>query len=130
MNEQDVQSSLDEMLRDKRFVRLKQQRKQLCFQSDSQPVPLPQELMSLPPVPYRIAKALDPAFYRNVEMDLWLQEEKRNTPAGESEVTMLPISTRCLLTLPHDPDRKQVCFVVSRTQGFQVQVFVPLLRKK
>ncbi|XP_053398650.1 OTU domain-containing protein 4-like isoform X2 [Mercenaria mercenaria] len=29
-----------------------------------------------PPVPYRIAKALDPCIYRNVELDIW-EEEKR-----------------------------------------------------
>ncbi|XP_041358973.1 uncharacterized protein LOC121375536 [Gigantopelta aegis] len=31
---------------------------------------------STPPLPYRIAKALDPAFFRNVELDI-IQEEKR-----------------------------------------------------
>ncbi|XP_052283350.1 OTU domain-containing protein 4-like isoform X2 [Dreissena polymorpha] len=29
-----------------------------------------------PPVPYRIAKALDPSIYRNVELDIW-EEERR-----------------------------------------------------
>ena len=31
---------------------------------------------STPPLPYRIAKALDPDFFRNVELDI-IQEEKR-----------------------------------------------------
>ena len=32
-----------------------------------------------PPLPYRIAKALDPVLYRNVELDI-VQEEKRGEP--------------------------------------------------
>jgi len=29
-----------------------------------------------PPLPYRIAKALDPVIYRNVQLDIW-EEQKR-----------------------------------------------------
>lgn len=36
----------------------------------------------IPPLPYRIAKALDPTLYRNVELDI-VQEEKR----GETDFT-------------------------------------------
>ena len=35
-----------------------------------------------PPVPYRIAKALDPCIYRNVELDIW-EEEKRGNKASD-----------------------------------------------
>ncbi|KAL5011268.1 hypothetical protein ScPMuIL_009819 [Solemya velum] len=35
-----------------------------------------------PPVPYRIAKALDPDIYRNVELDIW-EEEKREIQLRE-----------------------------------------------
>lgn len=118
------------MLRDKKFVRLKEKRKQLCHQSDGELVYFPDELISLPPVPYRVAKALDPAFYRNVEMDLWLQEhEIRGTSGSEGSCGAPAIRTRCLITSPYDPDRKLVCFVVSNEKAFQVHVYVPSLRK-
>lgn len=149
MDEKDIQNSLDQvifvidtdriiysdyilqMLRDKKFVRLKQRRKQLCYRSSSKTVHMPDELMSLPPVPYRVAKALDPAFYRNVEMDLWLQEnEGRGTSGSEGPCGTPAISTRCLIASPHDPDRMLVCYVASKAQGFQVQVFVPSLQKR
>lgn len=29
-----------------------------------------------PPFPYRVAKALDPVVYRNIEYDVWLEERK------------------------------------------------------
>lgn len=130
MDEQEIQISLDEMLREKRFARLKLQRKQLCHQTENESVSLPLELMSLPPIPYRIAKALDPSSYRNVEMDLWLQQEKRSRLTPESEWSPLPLNTRCLFTPPQDASRKLVCFVVSKVHGCQVQVFVPSLKKK
>lgn len=37
-----------------------------------------------PPVPYRIAKALDPVIYRNTELDIW-EEDQRGMNETDSE---------------------------------------------
>lgn len=45
----------------------------ICLQEDQ----LKQQMrMRGPPFPYKVAKILDPAIYRNIEYDSWLEEKK------------------------------------------------------
>ena len=34
--------------------------------------------LSYPPFPFRVAKSLDPDFYRNAQFDIWLDQKKGN----------------------------------------------------
>ena len=82
-----------------------------------------------PPLPYRIAKALDPALYRNVELDI-VHEEKRGelltipTAGWGLSFCMLPIPTAgwglsfCMLTIPTAGWGLSFCMLTIPTAGW------------
>ncbi|XP_071848126.1 uncharacterized protein [Apostichopus japonicus] len=45
-------------------------------ESASEPAEMDERLKKRPPLPYRVAKALDPEMYRNVEFDSWNENKK------------------------------------------------------
>lgn len=130
MNASAIQKSLDDMLRQKTYLNLKRQRKNLAYVTEDGS--LPPGLEKLPPIPYRVAKALDSQFYRNVEMDLWLQDQRNSPPLSphQTETRAVTVGSRCRISLPDDPFKKLLCYVVSKSHGSQVQVYVPSFGRK
>ena len=121
MKVEEMEKSLDQMLREKTFVRLKQQRKQSGKQS-----PLRPELLSLPPIPYRVAKALDPGSYRNVQMDLWLRQASSKVPSAKA----VQDKKRWLLPVARDTRDMLSRHSVPPMQGHKIKAFVPQLHGK
>ncbi|XP_063976158.1 protein ovarian tumor locus-like [Diachasmimorpha longicaudata] len=58
------------------------------------------------PFPYRIAKALDPNIYRNIEFDIWheLRKEVRSTGWTRWNDSELQIGAKCLVQLDNDKE--------------------------
>ncbi|XP_046368681.1 uncharacterized protein LOC124143683 isoform X2 [Haliotis rufescens] len=88
---------------------------------------------STPPLPYRIAKALDPVFFRNVELDI-IQEEKREaklrTQQGKDFNGFAP-GDKCQVLLASHTDRLYNAHIqhLSENQG-PVEVFIEELGEK
>ena len=70
-NEQDITAGIEKMMTERHFAKLKIKRKRYSRGLLPDQV-MPSQIMALPPFPYKIAKALDMTFYRNVMFDLWL----------------------------------------------------------
>ncbi|KAL3234065.1 hypothetical protein MRX96_022814 [Rhipicephalus microplus] len=52
----------------------------------------------IPPFPFKVAKALDPTIYRNVEYDIWNEAEKERIRNEQLVVPDLEPGVKCLLT--------------------------------
>ena len=70
MDEKEVDTAVQDMMK-KVYSNLKVQRKKYS-QGRPNNDSLPKEIMALPPFPYKIAKALNINYYRNVVMDAWM----------------------------------------------------------
>ncbi|KAK7498700.1 hypothetical protein BaRGS_00010077 [Batillaria attramentaria] len=88
---------------------------------------------AIPPLPYRIAKALDPAVYRNVELDI-VQEEKRELRLKLQSQGLYKVFSpgdKCEVQLEQDSDTVYHAHVqeISEPNG-QVVVFIVELGEK
>ncbi|XP_055586399.1 uncharacterized protein LOC129739048 isoform X2 [Uranotaenia lowii] len=64
------------------------------------------------PFPYKVAKALDPSIYRNIEFDSWSDKRReikyRNWYCGGS---CLQIGVKCMVRLDKKDDRPSICYI-------------------
>ncbi|KAH8040759.1 hypothetical protein HPB51_012929 [Rhipicephalus microplus] len=56
----------------------------------------------IPPFPFKVAKALDPTIYRNVEYDIWNEAEKERIRNEQLVVPDLEPGVKCLVRLTRD----------------------------
>lgn len=131
-SEEMVSETVDQMLRDKHFARLKMERKKFGKQGY---LDLPKEISGLPPIPYRVAKALDIGLYRNVPLDNWIRDNKKILMMRKFE--QLKESDAVLVKLKTggpsasggvDQERKFIAFIKSKEGNFKFKVFIPKLR--
>lgn len=71
----DLEQSVAEMLYNKKFLHLKKERKKIFGFGVNPHYPVPQNINSLPPISYRLAKALDTGYYRNTMLDIFLRKK-------------------------------------------------------
>lgn len=64
----------------------------------------------IPPFPFKVAKALDPAIYRNVEYDLWNEAEKERLRAEQLVTPDLEPGVKCLVRLTNDKEGHSASF--------------------
>lgn len=76
LKEEDIDEGLQKMMRDKMYSTFKSQRKKMSrgFLNNEC---LAKDTLALPPFPYKIAKALDAGFYRNVLFETAFHEKKK-----------------------------------------------------
>lgn len=56
----------------------------------------------IPPFPFKVAKALDPTIYRNVEYDIWNEAEKERVRREQFVVPDLEPGVKCVVRLTRD----------------------------
>ncbi|XP_045532193.1 putative bifunctional UDP-N-acetylglucosamine transferase and deubiquitinase ALG13 isoform X1 [Pieris brassicae] len=84
------------------------------------------------PFPYKVAKALDPDIYRNIEFDVW-SELRRELRFGArySDGTTLQVGVKCLCKLEVDQDVPYHCHIQEMGQdGGPCLVFIEELGEK
>ena len=102
------------------------------------------------PFPYKVAKALDPRMYRNVEYDLWNDERKGKHRSAElfclaygsliqysfSELKknsifhneILQVGSKCMVTIGDDPNHQYPAYIQAmQPDKGPVTVFVEVL---
>ncbi|XP_022240718.1 uncharacterized protein LOC106458471 [Limulus polyphemus] len=83
----------------------------------------------LPPFPYKVAKALDPEIYRNVEFDLWNEARKEQLRSEQMIVPDLAPGVKCVVNLDEDQNYAGHIQEMSPDQG-PVTVFIEKLGEK
>lgn len=90
--------------------------------------------MNLIPFPFKVAKAMDPSTYRNIEYDVWTQERRTETcptttskPPGSPKrrtVSSLPKETPCYVTSANG--ESLLGFIQGPiSDGSRIEVFLP-----
>lgn len=64
----------------------------------------------IPPFPFKVAKALDPAIYRNVEYDIWNEAEKERIRNEQLVIPDLEPGVKCLVRLTRDSEGHSASF--------------------
>ncbi|XP_077518775.1 uncharacterized protein LOC144128873 isoform X3 [Amblyomma americanum] len=64
----------------------------------------------IPPFPFKVAKALDPVIYRNVEYDLWNEAERERLRAEQLVTPDLGPGVKCLVRLTNDEEGHSASF--------------------
>ncbi|CAH1777467.1 unnamed protein product [Owenia fusiformis] len=85
-----------------------------------------------PPFPYRIAKALDPDIYRNVEYDTWM-EAKKELERTEQQLVEKRFTTgdKCQVTLESSPDHVFIAHIQEMgSEKDPVTVFIEELGER
>ncbi|KAI1285870.1 putative bifunctional UDP-N-acetylglucosamine transferase and deubiquitinase ALG13 [Halotydeus destructor] len=124
-SEEELQDTLDNMLKNKYYSQLKSQRKllgprlQLALQSTQWDA---NELLKIPPMPYKTAKALDCTLYRNIQMDIWL---KKVQSAVDIDQGVFAPGTKCYVTAEGDwTERKLFAYVQRLLPDGMAMVYV------
>merc|ERR1740128_1068409 len=80
------------------------------------------------PFPYKVAKALDPRMYRNVEFDLWNDERKETKKKNIFHNEILQIGSKCLVTIE---EIKYPAYIQDmQSEKGPVSVFVEVLGER
>lgn len=93
---EDIDEMLEAMLKDKYFSKLKNQRRRRGLPKEGALASQPPDAKQLPPIPYKVAKALDCTMYRNVEIDRWLIANMDEL--AKSMKLLFTRGTHCMLT--------------------------------
>ncbi|XP_037506096.2 putative bifunctional UDP-N-acetylglucosamine transferase and deubiquitinase ALG13 [Rhipicephalus sanguineus] len=64
----------------------------------------------IPPFPFKVAKALDPTIYRNVEYDIWNEAEKERIRNEQLVIPELEPGVKCLVRLTRDLEGHSASF--------------------
>lgn len=64
----------------------------------------------IPPFPFKVAKALDPTIYRNVEYDIWNEAEKEKIRREQQVIPKLEPGVKCLVRLTRDLEGHSASF--------------------
>ncbi|CAN7939055.1 unnamed protein product [Ixodes hexagonus] len=64
----------------------------------------------IPPFPFKVAKALDPTIYRNVEYDIWNEAEKERLRREQYVVPDLEPGVKCMVRLTRDSEGNSASF--------------------
>lgn len=94
-----IDGTVKEMLYEKKYALARMARKRHAQRQAREGKPtdeIPDEIAILPPISYKDAKALDMGLYRNVTMDIWLQQNKERFTA--MKVAELQPGDRCIVT--------------------------------
>lgn len=116
----DVDTAVEKMLYDKTYFKHK---KNMTFEQWKESVRFGTEVNALPegdpdssseilvalanripPFPFKVAKALDPSIYRNVEFDVWNEAEKEKLRNEQMVVPELEPGVKCLVRLEKPED--------------------------
>ncbi|KAJ0183064.1 hypothetical protein K1T71_001040 [Dendrolimus kikuchii] len=83
------------------------------------------------PFPYKVAKALDPDIYRNIEFDVW-SELRREFRYGVkySDGTTLQVGVKCLCKLQPEQTVPYHCHIQEMSEGGPCLVFIEELGEK
>ncbi|KZS04492.1 uncharacterized protein LOC116925177 [Daphnia magna] len=80
------------------------------------------------PFPYKVAKALDPRMYRNVEYDLWNDERKELKKNNIFHNEILQIGSKCMVTISENPNHQYPAYIQDmQPDKGPVTVFVEVL---
>ncbi|EFX89797.1 ovarian tumor-like protein [Daphnia pulex] len=80
------------------------------------------------PFPYKVAKALDPRMYRNVEYDLWNDERKELKKNNIFHNEILQIGSKCMVTINDNPNHQYPAYIQDmQPDKGPVTVFVEVL---
>lgn len=84
------------------------------------------------PFPYKVAKALDPDIYRNIEFDVWSEVRRELRYGGRySDGTTLQVGVKCLCKLQPDQSVPYHCHIQEmRPDGGPCLVFIEELGEK
>ncbi|XP_065290353.1 OTU domain-containing protein 4-like isoform X2 [Dermacentor albipictus] len=64
----------------------------------------------IPPFPFKVAKALDPTIYRNVEYDIWNEAEKERIRSEQLVIPELEPGVKCLVRLTRELEGHSASF--------------------
>lgn len=83
------------------------------------------------PLPYKVAKSLDPVIYRNTAFDAWLAAKKEyEETLNQKAVSALQSGDKCLVKLNNNYSEKWNLAYVHTIQHDLANVFVVELNEK
>ncbi|KAH9373355.1 hypothetical protein HPB48_018408 [Haemaphysalis longicornis] len=88
----------------------------------------------IPPFPFKVAKALDPTIYRNVEYDVWNEAEKERLRSEHLVVPELEPGVKCLVRLSNSREESHSASFQAHVQKMEpnhgpITVFIEKLGK-
>lgn len=88
----------------------------------------------IPPFPFKVAKALDPTIYRNVEFDVWHEAEKERVRSEHLVVPELEPGVKCLVRLTNSREKDYSASFQAHVQKMEpdhgpITVFIEKLGK-
>ena len=83
------------------------------------------------PLPYKVAKSLDPVIYRNTAFDAWRAAKKEHEEAvNQKAISILQTGDKCLVKLNNNYSEKWNLAYVQNIQQDIANVFVVELNEK
>ena len=83
------------------------------------------------PLPYKVAKSLDPVIYRNTAFDAWLASKKEHEEAvNQKAISILQQGDKCLVRINNNYNEKWTLAFFQSMMHDTANVYIPELNEK